>query len=177
VRKCTDNSACAPWEAVIGDMGTGKQPQADVALQMVRSRAAFPFEFVITLGGNGNWKICYFHHPRYSSATYHGPGTDLRKTLELLFVKYGVDVVFAGHDHVYERVLPQQGIYYFTEGASGSLRQGNLAFSALTAQGFDADRSFMMVEVAGDDLYFQAVSRTGAAVEPGVIHRTIRPAR
>jgi predicted phosphodiesterase len=125
--------------------------------------------------GNKDWKICYFHHPLYSSAKAHGPATDLRNVLEPLFIKYGVDVVFAGHEHVYERVLPQQGIHYFTEGASGELRAGNLAPSAITAKGFDTDRSFMTVEIAGDDLYFQATSRTGAVVDSGVIHRTIRP--
>ncbi|MCX6550568.1 MAG: hypothetical protein NTY02_06120 [Acidobacteria bacterium] len=86
-----------------------------------------------------------------------------------------MDVVFSGHDHVYERVLPQHGIYYFTEGASGSLRAGNLTPSAITATGFDTDRSFMMVEIAGDDLYFQTTSRTGVVVDSGVITRTIRP--
>jgi predicted phosphodiesterase len=126
--------------------------------------------------GTGGWKICYFHHSLYSSARSHGSATDLRKVLEPLFVKYGVDVVFAGHDHVYERVRPQQGIYYFTEGASGELRAGNLARSAITAKGFDTDRSFMVIEIAGDDLYFHATSRTGVIVDFGVIHRTIRPA-
>jgi hypothetical protein len=38
--------------AAIGDVGTGDQPQADVVRQMVKSRAVFPFEFVITLGDN-----------------------------------------------------------------------------------------------------------------------------
>jgi predicted phosphodiesterase len=124
--------------------------------------------------GNGDWKICYFHHPLYSSAKYHGPSLDLRQSLEPLFVKYGVDVVFAGHEHVYERVRPQHGIYYFTEGASGELRPGDLARSAMTDKGFDADRSFMLIEVAGDEMYFQTISRTGDTVDSGVIHRTIR---
>jgi hypothetical protein len=91
--------------------------------------------------------------------------------LEPLFVKYGVQVVFAGHDHVYERVKPQKGIYYFTEGASGSLRQGNLRKTGLTAVGYDQDRSFMLVEIAGDELYFQTISRTGQTVDSGVIRR------
>ena len=86
-----------------------------------------------------------------------------------------MDVVFAGHEHVYERVRPQQGVYYFTEGASGSLRPGNLATSAITAKGFDTDRSFMMIEIVDDDLYFETIGRTGVAVDSGVIHRTIRP--
>jgi 3',5'-cyclic AMP phosphodiesterase CpdA len=133
-------------------------------------------ETQLRAAGNGDWKICYFHHPLYSSAKSHGPDADLRKVLEPLFVKYGVNVVFAGHDHVYERVLPQQGIYYFTEGASGELRPGDLAPSAITAKGFDADRSFMMIEIAGDEMYFQTTSRTGVVVDSGVVHRTIQPA-
>lgn len=124
--------------------------------------------------GNGNWKICYFHHPLYSSGKYHGPSLDLRQLLEPLFIKYGVDVVFSGHDHVYERVHPQHGIYYFTEGASGELRLRNLARSAITDKGFDTDRSFMLIEIAGDEMYFQTISRTGVTVDFGVIHRTIR---
>jgi len=124
--------------------------------------------------GNGDWKICYFHHPLYTSGKFHGPAIDLRQLLEPLFIKYGVDVVFAGHEHVYERVHPQHGIYYFTEGASGELRPLNLAPSTITDQGFDRDRSFMQVEIAGDEMYFETTSRTGLTVDSGVIHRTVR---
>ena len=46
------------------------------------------------------WLICYFHHAMYSSAQFHGSSNGLRRVLEPLFVKYGVQVVFAGHDHV-----------------------------------------------------------------------------
>ncbi len=108
-----------------------------------------------------DWKICYFHHTLYSSGAFHGSATELRLLLEPLFVKYGVEVVFAGHEHVYERVKPQKGISYFTEGASGSLRRGNLKKTNLTAAGNDQDRSFMLVEIAGDELYFQTILRTG----------------
>jgi len=119
------------------------------------------------------WKICYFHHPLYSSGAFHGSSTELRTVLEPLFVKYGVQVVFAGHEHVYERIKPQKGIYYFTEGASGELRAGNLKKTDLTAAGYDKDRSFLTLEVSGDDLYFQAVSRAGVTVDSGVIHRSM----
>ena len=50
----------------------------------------------------------------------HGSEVDLRLVLEPLFIKYGVNVVFSGHDHVYERIKPQKGIYYFVSGSADS---------------------------------------------------------
>jgi hypothetical protein len=118
------------------------------------------------------WKIAFFHHPLYSSARKHGSSLDLRKVLEPLFVKYGVNVVLTGHDHVYERIKPQQGIHHFVSGAGGSLRRGDLRRgSPLTAAGFDTDYHFMLMEIDGDSLQYQAVSRTGAVVDAGVILR------
>jgi len=120
-----------------------------------------------------DWKIAYFHHPLYSSGAFHGSATELRGILEPLFVTYGVQVVFAGHEHSYERVKPQQGITYFVEGASGQLRKGDLRErSALTAVGYDQDLSFMLIEIADDAFHFQTVSRTGQTVDSGVILRS-----
>ena len=121
------------------------------------------------------WKIAYFHHPLYSDGGRHGSEVDLRVRLEPMFVKYGMNVVYSGHDHIYERVKPQKGISYFVSGAGGELRRGDLKRSALTAAGFDEDRSFMLNEVAGDDLFFQVISRTGQTVDRGVIHRQGKP--
>jgi hypothetical protein len=123
---------------------------------------------------NNEWKVCFFHQPLYSSGMTHGAATDLRLLLEPLFVRYGVNVVFSGHDHVYERIRPQQGIYYFTEGASGQLRKGDLRRTAITARGFDDDRTFMLVEIAGDEMFFQTVSRTGETVDSGRIQEPKR---
>jgi len=244
--------------AVIGDNGTGDQPQYDVGRQMAAARAHFPFEFVIMLGDNmygrqepqdfvvkferpyaalldagvpfyatlGNhddqknrfykgfnmggeryytfgrknvrfvvldtnlmdpkqlawaegaldqpgdgWTICYFHHPLYSDAGRHGPDVELRVLLEPLFLRHGVNVVFSGHEHVYERIIPQKGITYFVDGSSGQLRKGDITRSGQMAAAFDQDQTFMLVEVAGDELFFQAISRTGQVVDSGVVRR------
>jgi hypothetical protein len=249
--------------AAIGDNGTGDRPQYEVAEQMTRLHATFPFDLVIMLGDNmyggqqpadfvrkfempyapllsagvkfqaslGNhdrpqnvsyklfnmngeryysyvrnnarffaldstrmddkqlawldaslqkttedWKICYFHHPLYSNADRHGAAVDLRVQLEPIFVKHGVNVVFSGHDHVYERLKPQKGIYYFVSGAAGQLRRGNMSPTEQTAAYFDQDYSFMAVEIVASQLYFQVVSRAGMTVDSGVIARQATPA-
>ena len=118
-----------------------------------------------------DWRICYFHHPLYSSGKTHGSSIELRAQIEPLFIQYGVNVVFSGHDHVYERVKPQHGIYYFTEGSAGQLRNGDIKRTNMTDKGFDRDQTFMLVEVAGDQLYFQTLSRTGITVDSGTIQK------
>src|ERR1700736_232945 len=114
---------------------------------------------------NAAWKICFFHHPLYSHAKFHGPDPDLRKLLEPIFQQSGVSVVFAGHEHVYERLKPQKGINYFVLGNSGQLRFHDLRPSADTAKGFDTDRTFCLVEITGDQFCFQTISRTGETVD------------
>jgi hypothetical protein len=120
------------------------------------------------------WKICYFHHPLYSDGGTHGSSVDVRVLFEPLFLTYGVNVVFSGHDHIYERLTPQKGIYYFVEGAGGQLRKGDTNRSAMTAKAFDQDQSFMLVEINGDLLAFQTISRAGATVDSGTIQRQVR---
>jgi len=121
------------------------------------------------------WKICYFHHPLYSDGARHGSDVNLRVALEPLLVAYGVNVVFSGHDHIYERLTPQKGIQYFVAGSAGSLRRGDLRRSAMTAAGFDQDNVFMLVEILDVDLSFQAVSRTGQVVDSGALHLPAPP--
>ena len=246
----------------IGDTGTGDSKQVEVARQVARARASFPFTFAIMMGDNmygserprdyerkferpykplldakvefyaslgnhddpnqrlykpfnmngeryytfkkGNvrffaldsnyydrqqaawlekaladatedWKIAFFHHPLYSSGGRHGSEEDLREQLEPLFLEHGVQVVFTGHEHFYERLKPQKGIYYFVNGGGAKLRAGDITRTAMTAKGFDTDRSYMLVEIDGDVMRFQTLSRLGKRVDSGEIRRTPAP--
>ncbi len=123
---------------------------------------------------NSAWKVCFFHHSLYSDARFHGPDLDLRGVLTPIFEKYGVNLVLSGHDHVYERFKPENGAYYFLLGNSGELRYHDLKRSPDMVAGFDTDRSFMLAEIAGDKLYFQAISRSGQVVDSGVLERPQR---
>lgn len=117
-----------------------------------------------------DWKVAFFHHPPYSSGGKHGSDKQLREVVEPIFVKYGVNVVLAGHEHFYERIKPQKGIYYFISGAGGKLREGDVnERSPLTDKFFDTDMSFMLVEIVKGDMHFQVISRTGETVDSGVL--------
>ena len=242
--------------AVIGDNGTGKAPQYDVARQMLKSHADRPFELVVMVGDNlygsqqprdfvdkfeipygpllrmgipfyatlGNhdepdnrnypkfnmngqryysfargpvrffvfdtnfmdpeqvkwiaaalasareeWKIAVFHHPIYSDGDRHGPNVALRVVLEPMLVSHDVDVVFAGHEHIYERIREQKGIPHFIVGSSGQLRKGGVTPSSDTAASFADDNAFLIATIDRGNLTFQAISRTGAVVDSGVI--------
>ena len=100
------------------------------------------------------------------------PDLQLREALEPLFLANNVSVVLTGHDHFYERVKPQNGITYFVIGSGGKLRSGNIDRSTgITAKGFDTDLAFMAAEIAGDEMYFNTVSRTGQTIDSGVLTR------
>ena len=119
-----------------------------------------------------DWKICYFHHPIYTSGRYTTTARFLRIAVEPILRQGAVDVVLTGHEHFYERLHPQHGISYFISGGAGSLRKGDIRRpSSIMARGFDTDFHFMMMEISGETLYFQAISRTGETIDAGAITR------
>jgi len=73
------------------------------------------------------WKVVVLHRPPYSCSE-HGNATDVQPITEL-FDRYGVDVVFCGHDHSYQRSKPIYGgevseegpIYIVSAGAGAPL--------------------------------------------------------
>jgi DNA repair exonuclease SbcCD nuclease subunit len=119
----------------------------------------------------GTWKICFFHHPLYNDGRHHGPDADLRTQVLPLFQRYGVNAVFSGHEHVYQRIKPENNIYYFVLGNSGKLMTHDFGEARERVKGFDSDQSFMLVEIAGDKLYFQTIARSGETIDSGELPR------
>jgi len=114
------------------------------------------------------WKMAVFHHPIYSSGKTHGSALGLRKQLEPLFTRYGVNIALSGHDHIYERTKPQQNVQYFVTGAGGKVRRGDIdRGSGFRAATFDDDNHFMVIEVEDSQARFQAISGTGVVVDSG----------
>ncbi len=124
---------------------------------------------------NDRWKIVYFHHPLFNAGRHHGPDTDLRAQLMPLFQRYGVNAVFSGHEHVYERVKPVNDIYFFVLGSSGKLMTHDIRNASALDRSFDSDQTFMLVEIADDKLNFQVISRSGQTIDAGEYSRQAPP--
>lgn len=70
-------------------------------------------------GSKARWKAVFLHVPVYTGVK-HGDHERLRLWLEPIFQAGGVDVVFQGHVHLYERTKPIGGVVYVTVGTGGA---------------------------------------------------------
>jgi len=121
------------------------------------------------------WKIAFSHHSIYSSSRMHSQYVKLRAQLEPLYVKYSVDAVFAGHSHCYERVKPQKGVYYFTQGASGEIKRKTLNRNTpFIAAGEDEKNSFLLVQAGETELKVEAIGADGSLIDSSTITRATR---
>src|SRR5207247_8645052 len=101
---------------------------------------------------------------------------ELRSLMAARFQKDSATPCYSGHEHIYERLNPVHGIYYFIPGSSGQLMTHDLRKSEAVEAAFDSDRRFMIVEIAGDKLYFQTISRSGQTIDSDVLQRQSKPA-
>ena len=98
-----------------------------------------------TLGVSpARWKIVVMHHPPQSPTASNGflgigdgriREVRLANQLGPILRRHGVDVVFAGHNHFYARMFPQDGIRYFVSGGGGRRIYGFAPQPGYVAQG------------------------------------------
>ena len=126
---------------------------------------------------HATWKVCFFHHPLYTSGRYRTASRWYRFLLEPILLEQDVDVAFSGHEHLYARTELQGGVQYFVSGGAGSLRKGDATPASYVARSFDTDYHFMLIEIDGRELHFQAISRTGQTIDAGTLYKDARDAR
>ena len=59
----------------------------------------------LAANSGATWTFVFYHHPLIT-CTYKGNEPDMAADLMPLFERYGVDLVFTGHAHTYERLYP-----------------------------------------------------------------------
>jgi hypothetical protein len=109
-----------------------------------------------------HWKVAFLHRSPYGSSRHGGDGR-VREDLEPLFARHAVDLVFSGHDHVYERTVPIRGVTYVVSGGGGRrlYPAGNGEFTASSVSAHHA----VLVRVSGRRLSLEAVEVGGKVVD------------
>lgn len=105
-----------------------------------------------------DWVVVYGHHPPYSSGE-HGCDNQFQEVFGPILEEHQVDLVLSGHDHDYERMIPQNGVNYVVTGGGG---KGTRSVGSSDFTGFsEAVLHFVYVEIEGDQLLLHAIDATG----------------
>ncbi len=110
------------------------------------------------------WRFVFFHHPPYSSGP-HGENRRVQRALVPALTAAGVDVVFNGHDHAYERIQPQNGVVYVVTGAGGNGLYPRKQTHAYTARFYNRAYSYTLVDVSGPRLRLRQITAGGQTVD------------
>jgi hypothetical protein len=115
------------------------------------------------------WRIAAFHHPLYSSSS-HGSSHGIRRSIEPILAMYSVDLVFVGHDHVYERTYPVASAFesvhpvtHVVTGGGGAPRY-KVAGDFFTASKMST-LNYCVVSIDGDVLRFDAYDGNGQKID------------
>jgi predicted MPP superfamily phosphohydrolase len=133
------------------------------------------------------WRIVYFHHPPYAGA---GSNTGdiqsqwARAYMVPIFEKYGVQLVFSGHEHSYQRSQPiwknnfvtsNFGITYLTSGGGGAAlysSPGDGAPSVPLVAFAKSTYHYLRVDVNGPNILVRSLRKDGTEVENFTIQPT-----
>ena len=124
------------------------------------------------------WKIVTMHHPTQSPTTGAknfffvpiGGGRTREFQLDAqitpILRKHKVDAVFAGHNHFYARMMPQEGIRYFISGGGGRKTYGFDASPGYVAAGGDWYH-FISVIITPTGFTYRAIDSAGTVRDSG----------
>ena len=115
------------------------------------------------------WQVLVFHHPPFSAANTHGAVKALADQLAPVLATLGVDVVFTGHDHTYERIKTTpdcgRGVQYVVSGAMKLRRDDIKQPNDCTAAYWDDSQAFVLVEATARRFSAQVISADGTVVD------------
>jgi len=132
------------------------------------------------------WKVAIFHSPAFSGGR-HGSNWEIQKYWVPLFDNYHVDLVFTGHDHIYERThpvnytisentpmpSPENGTIYIVSGGWGApLYSGTPGW--WTAYGPEGKYNFVVLDIFDNGtLHLQAIGTDGKTFDEYYIHKEV----
>ena len=156
---------------------------SNVAEAALRDRVA-PWLHDVMAASDAAWKFVVFHHPPYTGGRYE-PDVRIQRTLVPVFESTGVDIVFNGHDHMYERTyalrggkVVERGVVYIVTAAGGASLYDALPPEqrpAYIAALNDEIHSFTHVSVNGSELVLEQIALGGDILDRWILTKASAP--
>ncbi len=125
------------------------------------------------------WKFLIAHHPIQTSGghrftDYNANGIpdwiELSEVLLPVIRRHGVQLYLSGHDHIYERFLPQDGLHSLITGGGGAPLYGLRAYDFLSSQ-MHVQHHFIRLTVDRHQAHVQAVNAQGHVFDSFSLHQ------
>lgn len=155
---------------------------AGVITALDRKEKVGPWLREVLKGAGSRWKFVYFHHPFYTHSKHSAEGAAyVKEAFVDIFEEYGVDVVFTGHNHLYERTAPirkdqivpeGQGVVYVVSGAGGAERYAKRPDPPPYIRvAVDDVFSFTLVELSSKRFELKQINERGEVIDEYVIQK------
>ena len=119
--------------------------------------------------GKSDFQVVVLHHPPYSTGGHGDDESGMRDKIVPLLEKYGVDLVFSGHDHSYERADNNNIVYIVSGGGGAPLYPQK--FEKEYSKKFLESYNFAVVELDGTDLVMTAYNQLSEVIDKVVIKK------
>jgi uncharacterized protein (TIGR03437 family) len=121
------------------------------------------------------WKVVFFHHPGYATGIHQDEpeAAQVRQFIVPILERYGVQIVFNGHEHTYQRTSPMlagqvagegaDGIVYVTSGGGGQVTH-DTASAGWIAKSSGVNH-YVRSEISGAAMTVAAVAADGSQID------------
>jgi len=112
------------------------------------------------------WKFVYFHHPPYTSdGGVHGDNEAVKTNLMPIVEAAGVQFVFDGHNHFYERINAINGTYHIISGAGGASLSTPTNRKSYSTALVTAVNSISVVDIDGTKFKLRQIDSAGTQID------------
>lgn len=111
------------------------------------------------------WRFAFMHNPPITSESVHHEAYNTRTMLLPIFEGAGMQMLFAGHNHFYERLGPVNGISHIITGGGGRVLYQATKRRADSVVLADKVHSFTLVEVKGRELTLRQIDENGKQLD------------
>jgi len=111
------------------------------------------------------WKMALYHHPAFTSQGSHNDNANVKAQIIPILKAGGVQYIFQGHNHFYERINAINGIHYNTCGACGAFLYGISNRKEYSAQLIADRHSYTVVDIQGGRLKLEQFDETNGKID------------